>query len=58
MRSSALLTVLREDKVDLLRYLDEFRSWHSRDDQCRCGRCRDTITGRQILVFERIAILL
>ena len=53
MRSSPPLRLLPEDKLDLLRYLDEFRFWHSLDDERRCGRCRRTITGRQILVFER-----
>jgi hypothetical protein len=41
-----------EDKLDLLRYLDEFHYWHSLDDERRCKRCRRLITGRQILVVE------
>ncbi|MFL6520157.1 MAG: hypothetical protein ACJ8NS_08050 [Chthoniobacterales bacterium] len=39
-----------EDKLDLLRYLDEFHYWHSLDDQRICKRCGRTITGRQILI--------
>ena len=42
-----------EDKLDLLRYLDEFHYWHSLDDERRCKRCGRSITGRQILVIER-----
>ena len=53
MHSSLPLRLLPEDKLDLLRYLDEFRFWHSLDDERRCTRCDHTITGRQILVFER-----
>ena len=53
MHSSAPLRLLPEDKLDLLRYLDEFRFWHALDDERRCTRCHHTITGRQIIVFER-----
>jgi hypothetical protein len=41
-----------EDKLDLLRYLDEFHFWHSIDDKRFCKRCGRSITGRQILVME------
>jgi hypothetical protein len=41
-----------EDKLDLLRYLDEFHYWHSLDDERICKRCDRTIDGRQILVTE------
>jgi hypothetical protein len=41
-----------DDKLDLLRYLDEFHYWHSLDDERICKRCERTITGRQILVIE------
>jgi hypothetical protein len=47
------LTLSPEDKLDVLRHLDEFRFWHSLDDERRCPRCHETITGRQILVLER-----
>ena len=53
MQSSAPLSLLPEDKLDLLRYLDEFRFWHSLEDERRCARCQRTITGKQLLVFER-----
>jgi hypothetical protein len=41
-----------EDKLDLLRYLDEFHYWHSVDDQRVCKRCGHKITGRQVFVIE------
>src|SRR3954463_5184393 len=49
---STPLQLLPEDKLDVLRYLDEFHYWHSLDDQRRCKRCSRLITGRQILVIE------
>ena len=51
--ASVPLRLPPEDKLDLLRYLDEFRFWHSLDDERRCTRCQRTITGKQLLVFER-----
>jgi len=39
-----------EDKLDLLRRLDQFRKWSSIDDQRQCLVCGKTITGRQIEV--------
>jgi hypothetical protein len=53
MRSSPPLRLWPEDKLHLLRLLDEFRFWHSLDDERHCVRCHRTITGKQILVFER-----
>jgi hypothetical protein len=47
------LSLSAEDKLDIVRHLDEFRFWHSLDDERRCPRCHETITGRQILVLER-----
>jgi len=41
-----------EDKLDAIRYLDEFRYWHSLDDERRCERCGRVITGRQIVILE------
>jgi hypothetical protein len=52
MSASTPLQLNAEDKLDLLRYLDEFHYWHSLDDKRRCKRCSRTITGRQIVVFE------
>ena len=49
--ASIPLQLAPEDKLDLLRYLDEFHYWHSLDDQRICKRCGRTITGRQILVM-------
>jgi hypothetical protein len=51
MSASTPLQLAPEDKLDLLRYLDEFHYWHSLDDQRSCKRCGRTITGRQILVM-------
>jgi hypothetical protein len=50
--ASVPLQLAPEDKLDLLRYLDEFHYWHSLDDERRCKRCSRVITGRQILVIE------
>ena len=41
-----------EDSLDAIRYLDEFRYWHSLDDERRCERCGRVITGRQIVIVE------
>jgi hypothetical protein len=46
------LQLTPEDKLDLLRYLDEFHYWHSLDDERSCKRCGRTINGRQIVVIE------
>ena len=40
------------DKLDVLRYLDEFHYWHSLEDERICKRCGRTITGCHILVVE------
>ena len=52
MSASTPLHLRPEDKLDVLRYLDEFHYWHSLDDERVCKRCGRTITGRQILVIE------
>ena len=52
LSASTPLQLAPEDKLDLLRYLDEFHYWHSLDDERRCKRCSRLITGRQILVLE------
>jgi hypothetical protein len=44
--------LLPEEKLDLLRYLDEFHFWHSLDDRRLCKRCQKQITGRQIEVMK------
>ena len=51
MSASTPLQLVPEDKLDVLRYLDEFHYWHSLDDQRICRRCGRTTTGRQILVM-------
>src|SRR3954464_11860193 len=50
--SASSLKLVAQDKLDLLRYLDEFHYWHSLDDERRCKRCSRVINGHQILVFE------
>jgi hypothetical protein len=38
------------DKLDALRVLDQFREWHSLDDNRYCLVCGKVITGRQVQV--------
>ena len=52
MNASTPLQLPPQDKLDLLRYLDEFHFWHSLGDERICKRCGQTITGSQILVIE------
>ena len=52
MSASIPLLLAPEDKLDVLRYLDEFHYWHSLDDERICKRCSRTITGRQIIVIK------
>jgi hypothetical protein len=52
MNNSLPLELVPEDKLDALRYLDEFRFWYSLDDQRRCQRCHRVLTGNQIEVLE------
>jgi hypothetical protein len=52
MSTSTPLQLVPEDKLDILRYLDEFHFWHSLDDERRCQGCGKSITGRQILIIE------
>ena len=53
MNESMAVSLLPEEKLDALRYLDEFRFWYSLDDQRRCQRCHRVLTGRQIQVLKR-----
>jgi hypothetical protein len=48
--SSILLS--DEEKLDLLRRLDQFRQWHSLDHKRYCLVCGEMITGREIQVIE------
>jgi hypothetical protein len=40
-----------EDKLEVLRRLDQFRPWHSLDEKRYCLVCGKIITGTQILVM-------
>ncbi len=48
----ARLNLAADEKLRALRELDEFRFWHSLDDERFCGKCGRTITGQQIVVLE------
>jgi hypothetical protein len=53
MAAFPALELSPDDRLDVLRFLDEFRFWHSLDDKRRCKRCRQEFTGRQLLVLGR-----
>jgi hypothetical protein len=52
MSASTPLQLAPADKLDVLRYLDEFHYWHSLGDERICKRCGHTITGYQVVVVE------
>jgi hypothetical protein len=52
MSASTPVQISPVDKLDALRYLDEFHYWYSLADERICKRCGHTITGSQILVIE------
>jgi hypothetical protein len=52
MHASSPSVLSPDDKLDLLRNLDEFHFWHSLDDRRFCKRCGRSITGRQIVAVE------
>jgi hypothetical protein len=41
-----------EEKLNILRRVDEFRQWHSLDEKRYCLVCGEMITGRQIHVIR------
>jgi hypothetical protein len=43
-----------DEKLEVLRRLDQFRQWHSLDEERYCLVCGKLITGRQIQVAGRI----
>jgi hypothetical protein len=51
MRAPVSTRLSAENKLDLLRSLDEFRFWNSLDDRRRCQRCHKSITGRQVEII-------
>lgn len=52
MSAAPPLQLAPEERLDILKYLDEFHFWNSLDDERRCQRCGKSITGRQILIVE------
>jgi hypothetical protein len=52
MSASTPVQMPPEDKLDVLRYLDEFHYWYALTDERNCQRCGRIITGSQILVIE------
>jgi hypothetical protein len=46
------ITLSDEEKLDILRRLDQFREWHSLDQKRYCLVCGEMITGRDIRVIE------
>jgi hypothetical protein len=47
---STAATLSDEDKLDVLRLLDQFRQWNSLDEKRYCLVCGTLISGRQIQV--------
>jgi hypothetical protein len=45
-------TLSDEEKLDVLRRLDQFRQWHSLDQKRYCLVCGEMITGREIQMIE------
>jgi hypothetical protein len=41
-----------EEKLNVLRRLDQFRQWHSLDEKRYCLVCGEIFTGREIQVIE------
>jgi hypothetical protein len=52
MQTPPPLNLSAEDKLDILRKLDEFHFWHSLDDRRSCKQCGHAISGREIEVVE------
>ncbi|MFN2509127.1 MAG: hypothetical protein ABR589_10195 [Chthoniobacterales bacterium] len=50
MPSLASIQLSAADKLQMLRRLDQYRSWESLSDRRQCLRCGDIITGREIEV--------
>jgi hypothetical protein len=42
-----------QEKLEILRRLDQFRKWHSLDEQRYCLACARIITGHEIQVIGR-----
>jgi hypothetical protein len=48
----SLITLSDEEKLDILRRVDQFREWHSLDQKRYCLVCGEMITGREIQMIE------
>lgn len=48
----SLVGLCDEEKLHILRRLDQFREWHSLDDKRYCLVCGELISGRQIHVIK------
>ena len=53
--SHSSITLSDEEKLDVLRRLDQFRQWHSLDQKRYCLVCGEMITGREIKVIESVS---
>jgi len=51
MQPPPALELSAEDKLDVLRRLDQFRQWHSLDDKRYCLGCGKVINGRELRVI-------
>jgi hypothetical protein len=52
MRVACSIKLSDEEKLNILRRVDEFRQWHSLDEKRYCLVCGEMITGRQIQVIR------
>jgi hypothetical protein len=50
MTLASSVTLSDEEKLDVLRRLDQFRHWHSLDEKRYCLVCGEITTGREIKV--------
>jgi len=50
MALASLIRLSDEEKLNILRRVDQFRQWHSLNEKRYCLVCGEMITGREILV--------
>jgi hypothetical protein len=51
MALASLIRLSDEEKLNILRRVDQFRQWHSLDEKRYCLVCGEMITGREIRVI-------